>query len=664
MSDTFDRTPDLDRQLARIFDGGDTARPLALLVARYTLDTLAEVRREELPEGFTLKAYPQSVPLLATAWLRAMRELYPADERLADDDALKAFGAERDRWTAAAVDLLEEGLDLAELGEPPDRPAPTYAQAAKDGRAALDYRLTSWLKAKLAARAQPKVKAKAAGFDPTAKILREELDDVESEPADLEAWRLTYTDPATGERHLLDPPAELVTQAGEIVDSGEPEPDEQLDLGLFEMPTAADLEATLRDSDRVTSWAAGEPPPPEASAPLPDELRAKLAKLPARRPELIALDPSLLRASRFATVARCAWAVSVRSQLHGLAAARPYLVDRRITETIGNLHHATFEPDTPSRAAGGDLRHKVSGATFARLEAAGGDPAADFRAAYSEAWQRLVKSVSDRHPAVVPLLDPMLQIFGQRSIDLWNSLTPAQRRTFHAGRVFPALRFKGFKGLGDALQVRQHEVPIALELLRTLTLPRLPDGSLFPQLLHYTDNRATGELLVYLHPPLLPHAAKSLNLTDKRLVPHPKLPRFERLPNQYRGAGAVAGRSLIATMRDRSDELLEHKAIRLTRGDLFDILNSALGPSATKGAAPPAEKWLDAWLEIMLSGDSYAGPVLERVGPDLYHLHPDHAEQRRLLFDGAKRSREGAEAGRRSGAARKAKRDAHEPPTD
>ena len=148
---------DPHQQLHRIFDGGETARPLALLVARYTLDTLEANAREELPDGFTLKAYPAAVMLLATAWLKAMRELYPPDERARDDAALIAYGAERDRWTAAYVECVEGGLDpIAELGECPPPPVPTYLTADETGRATLDARFETWLATARNRRAKPR----------------------------------------------------------------------------------------------------------------------------------------------------------------------------------------------------------------------------------------------------------------------------------------------------------------------------------------------------------------------------------------------------------------------------------------------------------------------------------------------------------------------------
>ena len=193
-------------------------------------------------------------------------------------------------------------------------------------------------------------------------------------------------------------------------------------------------------------------------------------------------------------------------------------------------------------------------------------------------------------------------------------------------------------------------------------MPRLPDGSLFPQLLHYTDNRATGELLVYLLAPMLPHASKRLALADPRLVPSVTLPRFDTLPTQYKARAQAATRDLIAAMRDRATEQLDNAGWRFTDADLFELLHNRLGPSATKGAAPPAEKWLEAWREELLTGDSAASPTLERLAPDLYHLHRDHAGARRMLLQAAKKSRLDAERGRKSGISRRAKRDAPKPP--
>jgi hypothetical protein len=668
MSEPLDPYP--YQQLHRVFDGGETARPLALLVARYTLDYLETNFPAELPDGFTLKAYPAAVTMLADAWLKAMRELYSTDERARDDAALVAYGAERDRWTAAYVECVEGGLDpFAELGECPPAPLPAYLSADETGRATLDQRLENWLITARSRRAPSRRDLKNGGFDATRDLLDDILSKLKKAPVEPRAWSFTYLDPATDERHLLDPPADLVTDQGEIIDNGEPEPDEQLDLGLFEVPSPADLEALLADSNRVTSWALGEEVPPEAYAHLPAELRARLVNRPTRKPALIALNPSLLRAARFATVARCAWAVSVKEQLHGLAAALTFAIDRLVTATFANLTNAdaTADHTLPARARTVTLTHRTSGLAFASLNAGGGGAATldddAFRTDHLEAWLRLVKDTVARRAGIVPLLDPMIHLFGQRGTELWNSLTTAKRRTYLEGAVFPALRFKGFTGLGEELGItRTNELSTALEMLRTLTLPRLPDGSLFPQLLHYTDNRATGELLVYLHAPMLPHAAKQLDLTDKRLVPSVKLPRFDTLPTQYKARGTAAARDLIAAMRDRNTEQLDHAGWRFTEADLFELLHNRLGPSATKGAAPPAEKWLEAWLEELLTGDSSASPTLERLAPDLYHLHRDHAGARRMLFQAAKRSRLEAERGRKSGIARREKRDAPKPP--
>ena len=668
MSDYLDPYP--YQQLHRIFDGGETARPLALLVARYTLDTLEAGARAELPDGFTLKAYPAAVTMLADAWLKAMRELYPPDERARDDAALIAYGAERDKWTAEYVDCVECGLDpFAEIGECPPAPLPAYLSADETGRATLDHRLETWLKTAKSRRAPSRRDLKNGGFDATRDLLDKALERLKAEPVEPRAWSLTYTDPATGERHLLDPPAALVTDQGEVIDTGEPEPDEQLDLGLFEQASPADLEALLADSNRVTSWAIGEPVPPEAYAHLPAELRARLVNRPTRKPDLIALAPALLRAARFATVARCAWAVSVKEQLHRLAPSLAWIVDRRLTDTFANLGNADAAADhtSPMRARAVTLTHRTSGLPFATLNAGGGGAATldddAFRTDHLEAWLRLVKDTLARRAGILPLLDPMIHLFGQRGTDLWNSLTPSKRRTYLEGQVFPALRFKGFKGLAEEMGLtRQNELPTALEMLRTLTLPRLPDGSLFPQLLHYTDNRATGELLVYLLAPMLPHASKRLALADPRLVPSVTLPRFDNLPTQYKARATAAARDLIAAMRDRATEQLDNAGWRFTDADLFELLHNRLGPSATKGAAPPAEKWLEAWREELLTGDSAASPTLERLAPDLYHLHRDHAGARRMLLQAAKKSRLDAERGRKSGIARRAKRDAPKPP--
>jgi hypothetical protein len=668
MSEPLDPYP--YQQLHRVFDGGETARPLALLVARYTLDYLEANFPAELPDGFTLKAYPGAVALLAAAWLKAMRELYQPDERARDDAALVAYGAERDRWTAAYVDCVECGLDpFAELGECPPAPLPAYLSADETGRATLDQRLETWLITARRRRAPSRRDLKNGGFDATRDLLDDILSKLKKAPVEPRAWSLTYTDPATDERHLLDPPAALVTDQGEIIDTGEPEPDEQLDLGLFEVPSPADLEALLADSNRVTSWALGEEVPPEAYAHLPAELRARLVNRPTRKPDLIALAPALLRAARFATVARCAWAVSVKEQLQGIAAALTWIVDRRVADTFANLGtaDATLDHTSPMRARTVTLTHRSSGIAFASLNAGGGGAATldddTFRAEHFEAWIRLVKSLVSKKAGIMPLLDPLFHLFGQRGVELWNSLTPAKRRTYLEGAVFPALRFKDFKGLAAELGItRTNELPDALEILRTLTLDRQPDGSLFPQLLHYTDNRATGELLVYLLAPMLPHAAKRLGFTDNRLVPSVTLPRFDTLPTQYKARATAAARDLIAAMRDRSTEQLDHAGWRFTDADLFELLHHRLGPSATKGAAPPAEKWLEAWREELLTGDSAASPTLERLAPDLYHLHRDHAGARRMLLQAAKKSRLDSERGRKSGIARRKKRDAPKPP--
>lgn len=640
MSETFDPRPNPHQQLHRIFDGGDTALPLALLVARYTLDTLAEARREELPDGFALDRFPQAVPLLARAWLKAMRELYPTDERAGDDAALVAYGPARDRWAAAYVELLEEGREpLAELGDCPSPPTPAYLSTDTAGRATLDYQLATWLRTKLARRASPKRGAKHEGFDPAAKILRATLAEIEKAPSELRDWSFTYLDAATGARHLLDPPAALVTVQGEVIDNGEPDPDEQLDLGLFDNFTdaRAAIEATLRDSDLVTKWAANQPPPPEAYAHLPAELRAKLLNRPTRPPALIAIEPALLRAERFATVARCAWAVSVRGGLHDASPALAMLLHRPLHATLGQLHRATYTPDNPTlpRSYGGALSIGIGGKPFARLEANAESTLEHFLSTYGPTWFALQKSLkakpaSDKRP-IGPLLDPLLTVFLQKSTHLWNRLSSADQRAYLKGRVFPALRFKGFKGLAAELGMKQNEVPLALELLRTLTLERQPDGSLFPQLLTYTDNRATGELLVYLFEPLLPKAATTLNLTDARLVPHFPIPHFEELTNQYRGGFAVATRALAALFRDRNGELSTQKGLYLPAETLLEILHQALGPSKTPGAKAPAARWLAEWLEALLTGDRHASPVLERVGPDLYHIHRDHIEARAML---------------------------------
>lgn len=163
---------------------------------------------------------------------------------------------------------------------------------------------------------------------------------------------------------------------------------------------------------------------------------------------------------------------------------------------------------------------------------------------------------------------------------------------------------------------------------------------------------------------MLPHASKRLALADPRLVPSVTLPRFDTLPTQYKARATAAARDLIATMRDRATEPLDRAGWRFTDADLFELLDNRLGPSATRGAAPPAEKWLEAWREELLTGDSSAPPTLERLAPDLYHLHRDHAGARRMLLQAGKRSRLEAERGLKSGVVRRAKRDARKPSSD
>jgi len=141
---------------------------------------------------------------------------------------------------------------------------------------------------------------------------------------------------------------------------------------------------------------------------------------------------------------------------------------------------------------------------------------------------------------------------------------------------------------------------------------------------------------------LMPGALHARPRWDRATIPVPDLPPLTGVVSRANEHGQLATLRLytIRRLQSAGAELVT-KGGGLIRGEQW------LADLAAVGLREPIARWdriVDAWL----AGADDAGPFLERVDKDRYHLHPDHKGARDYLDEGGRRSHEGAERANRA----------------
>jgi hypothetical protein len=128
----------------------------------------------------------------------------------------------------------------------------------------------------------------------------------------------------------------------------------------------------------------------------------------------------------------------------------------------------------------------------------------------------------------------------------------------------------------------------------------------------------------------------------RRLVPVVDLPPLIGRPNEYGPQCAFQAR-LVAEMRRRATELVEHGGVRFDPDELEQIAASVELPTSM------VARVIDRWRQ---DGDD--GPAfVEVVEPDRYTLASAHAPARNFLLQSGKMEIDAAKAGRRGAAVRR-----------
>lgn len=176
-----------------------------------------------------------------------------------------------------------------------------------------------------------------------------------------------------------------------------------------------------------------------------------------------------------------------------------------------------------------------------------------------------------------------------------------------------------------------------------------PDGS-HGNMLSYTERAAEGRnqrarVTITLGSPLLPGYTQQLKGAERKLVPMlSDAPPLYGRPNEH-GQQMTMSLAVMAELRERAVELVTEGGVCLSHDDWTRLADRSGVPRRL--AVPIRDHWLQ--------GDTRSTPFLKEASRDRFTLADAHTNERSFLEEAGRAERDGAEAGRKSAAKRRAK---------
>ena len=675
-------------QLSILFAGSEEdAEALFRIVARFALDRLRAVeialrskrgaayrRRREALEwalDFPEANLPQAVGLLSKDLVAfARRTLYTPEELRADRDADRNFAddgrdllREREALLADALGRIARGemttieaaAQLGTLLEGARFNLPHYLRTAADGRSVLDERFERYL-----------ATHHGEGDEGKPALLLESLRADFNGSADVSLWRIAALD-TEGDEHLLAPPADAVTEGGEIIIAKISPPETPAQLPVREMTPEHLPLFELFDVDGAFAR--------EVEADLAE--RDADARLRGETPEMPIPYASAV-AERWIDLAIALWATSTRQGLRELIPSLTASTHNSVSDVLVEGGFRNFAEGDPGEivytiALPHNRMLRSNGPSFrvvAKLDIEGLDRGFDAvtfsgrRAKPQRAIEELVNrevltELARLGSAVAAsaigrsiiwhLVEEMTQIYNRADV--------YTRRLIHLGELKPQIIIEGgFAGLAERVgdHSRGQGYPEFFELFALLRFHLATRTGALPlgQLLSYRIIPAApghaAQLRVILHDSLLPFSyGKGARSDRSALVPIiSNVPRPAKLSrNLYRAHDNFAD-ALLRHLVSHYEQTLDLGGVELTR-ETLEELASRYAP----GIFPHLETSFGALVKGETEAQSrkrrQAPPMLQNTAPGRYRISDAYAEAHRFATEGAQMR----DAGRRRKAA-------------
>jgi len=676
-------------QLSILFAGPEEeAEALFRIVSRFALDRLRAVeialrskrgaayrRRREALEwalDFPEANLPQAVGLLSKdLFAFARRTLYTPEELRADRDADRNFAddgrdllREREALLADALGRIARGemttieaaAQLGTLLEGARFNLPHYLRTAADGRSVLDERFDRYL-----------ATHHGDGDEGKPALLLESLRADFNGSADVSLWRIAALD-TEGDEHLLAPPAEAVTEGGEIIlakirpaEAGpEPLPFREMarePLPLFERfdvdgAFAREVEADIAERDAFA------------------RLRGETPEMPIPWASAVA--------ERWINLAIALWATSTRKGLRELIPSLTASTHNSVSDVLVEGGFRNFASGDPGEivytiALPHNRMLRSKGPSFrvvAKLDLEGLDRGFDAvtfsgrRAKPQRAVEELVNlevltelarlgsavAASATGRAIIwHLVEEMTQIYNRADV--------YTRRQIHLGELKPQIIIEGgFAGLAERVgdHSRGQGYPEFFDLFALLRFHLATRTGALPlgQLLSYRIIPAApghaAQLRVILHDALLPFSyGNGARLDRSALVPIiSNVPRPAKLSrNLYRAHDNFAD-ALLRHLVTHYEQTLDLGGVELTR-ETLEELASRYAPAILPHLENSFGALVKGETEAQSRKRRQAPPMLQNTAPGRYRISDAYAEAHRFATEGAQMR----DAGRRRAAA-------------